>query len=112
VHCDEPCLSQAGGCGSLSARVFVPLVEKVGLLQPWMIVLVAVGTVFPGIRCSCANPASTRLIGSAEYPSWSTCCWPSHRRYWPNAPSVLPLALLNPKLESVGKIMYEYDDSS
>lgn len=65
-HCVGPCSSQAGGCGSLVARVLVPLVEKVGLLQLWMKEDVAVGTVFPGILCSCAYPASTRLIGSAE----------------------------------------------
>jgi hypothetical protein len=44
VHCVEPCLSQAGGCGSSSARVLVPLVEKVGLLQLWINELVAAGT--------------------------------------------------------------------
>ena len=54
VHCVGPCLSQAGGCGSSSARVLVPLVEKVGLLQPWMKELVALATWFPGIRCNCA----------------------------------------------------------
>ena len=66
VHCVEPCLSQAGGCGSLSARVLVPLVEKVGLLQLWIKEEEAVGTWLPGICASCAYPAWTRLIGSAE----------------------------------------------
>lgn len=66
VHCVEPCLSQAGGCGSSSARVLVPFVEKVGLLQLWMKEEEAVGTWLPGICASCAYPASTRLIGSAE----------------------------------------------
>lgn len=54
VHCVVPCLSQTGGCGSSSARVLVPLVEKVGLLQLWMNELVAVATWFPGICCNCA----------------------------------------------------------
>jgi hypothetical protein len=31
AHCVGPFLSQAGGFGSVSARVFVPLVENVGL---------------------------------------------------------------------------------
>jgi hypothetical protein len=50
----------------LFANVFVPSVENVGLLQPRMIVAVAVGTEAPGIFCNWANPASTRLIGRAE----------------------------------------------
>src|SRR5579871_5245992 len=54
VHIVAPCLSHAGGCGSLSARVFVPSLEKVGLLQLWMIAVVAVGTLAPGIFASCA----------------------------------------------------------
>jgi hypothetical protein len=66
VHCVEPCLSQAGGCGSSSARVLVPLVEKVGLLQLWIKEEEALATWLPGICCNCAYPASTRLIGSAE----------------------------------------------
>lgn len=44
LHCCVPCLSQAGGSGSVSARVFVPFVEKVGLWQSCICVVVLVAT--------------------------------------------------------------------
>src|SRR5215469_11987342 len=66
AHCTGPCWSQAGGIGAVLASVFVPSGAKVGLLQPAMNALVVAGRLAPGIFCSCAKPASTRLIGSAE----------------------------------------------
>ena len=63
VHCVGPCLSQAGGSGSVWASVLVPFVENVGLLHDWMLMF---GTFAPGIFRSWSKPACTRLIGSAE----------------------------------------------
>src|SRR5262249_33614439 len=76
-HCVGPSLPQAAGCGALFARVLVPSGANVGL---WHFVMSTVSTATPGIRLTWSRPALTRLMGSGEYPSEATDCWPSHKK--------------------------------
>ena len=74
----SPTLSHGDGCGAVSSRVSLPLVN-VGLLQPASVVGFGPG-IAAGILELCRSPPWTRLSGSGEYPSAATSRWPAQRK--------------------------------